>query len=322
MNFANESKMELDIYVDEIEPERDCNFIILGALFVPKNKKEELYAEILNIRCQNDKNNLWSSDFDYCSNKNNCKQEWHNMNNCEVHFSDIRDGRVNRSLIKISKSWLKNYCNNNQKYFTNVLYINLDNLDVSFFGDSTVNANIYNKFLRTLINYGLKCFFSKYDKIVINNIFYDEKTDLERHYFFNTCNLNRISYESSKNIVFESRVIFIKSEHKEEEKYPNDSHFIQLIDLIIGSIRHNLFRISDSKNKDEVARIIRPLLNKIRQNYFDSDKLKVSFFPQNKIQTVNDLNNEETYQRNDEFYHLDSFRFKLPEQSTTLGAWM
>ena len=92
--------------------------------------------------------------------------------------------------------------------------------------------------------------------------------------------------------------------------------------MIIGSIRHNIFRISESNNKDEVARIIRPLLNKIRQEYFCSDRLKVSFFPKNRIQTVTDLNNEETYQRNDEFYHLDAFDFKLPEQSTTLEAWM
>lgn len=320
--FEKESKIELDIYIDEIEPEHNCNYIILGALFVPRDNKDKIFAEIFNIRCQNDQYDKWHDDFNSCPFKERCKKEWHDMDNCEIHFTDIREGRVNRSMIKISKSWLKNYCDNNQKYFTNVLYISLDNLDVSFFGDSSINSNIYNKFLRTLINYGLKCFFSIYDKIIIKNIFYDEKTDLERHYFFNSSNLSKIAYESSKNIIFENKVIFLKSDHKEEEKYPEESHFIQLIDIIIGSIRHNLFRISESDNKDDVARIIRPLLNKIRQEYFCSDKLKVSFFPKNRIQTITDLKNEETYQRNDEFYYLDSFNFKMSEQSTTLGAWM
>ena len=95
-----------------------------------------------------------------------------------------------------------------------------------------------------------------------------------------------------------------------------------MIDLIIGAIRHNIFRISDSKKKDEVARKIRHLLNKLGQKYFDSSILRVSFFPKNKIQKVKDLFGKDSSLRKDEFYHLDSFNFKLAEQSTTLNGWL
>jgi len=38
--FAKESRIELEIYFDEIEPDkRNCNYITMGALFVPSNNK-------------------------------------------------------------------------------------------------------------------------------------------------------------------------------------------------------------------------------------------------------------------------------------------
>ena len=251
-----------------------------------------------------------------------CKLYWHNMNNVEVHFTDIKDSRVNKSLIEISKSWLKQFSNNNKTIFANVLCIDINNLDSSYFGDESKKANIYNRFFRTVIDYGLKTYFGKYDKIFIKNIFYDKKNELERHYFFNYRNLEKLSYDSSKNIEFTNKIIFVESDHKAEENYPNESHFIQLIDLIIGAIRHNIFRISDSTNKDEVARKIRPLLNKLKWEYFNSSILRVSFFPKNKIQKVKDLFGKDSSFRNDEFYYLDSFNFKLAEQRTTLNRWL
>jgi hypothetical protein len=39
--FAKESRIELEIYFDEIEPELNCNYIIMGALFVPSSNKKQ-----------------------------------------------------------------------------------------------------------------------------------------------------------------------------------------------------------------------------------------------------------------------------------------
>ncbi len=320
--FAKERKIELEIYVDEIEPERNCNYITIGALFVPSSNKKTIFDQLLNVRCLNENNNKWYNKFDSCPIKDECKKEWHDMNNVEVHFTDIRDGRVNKSLIEISKSWLKQFSNNNKTIFANVLCIDLNNLNSSFFGDESKKANIYNKFFRTVIDYELKTYFRGYDKIIIKNIFHDKKNELERHNFFNYRNLEKLSYENSKNIKFANRIVFVNSDHKKEENYPDESHFIQLIDLIIGAIRHNILRISDSKKKDEVARKIRHLLNKLRQKYSDSSILRVSFFPKNKIQKVKDLSGKDSSLRKDDFYHLDRFNFELAEQSTTLNGWL
>lgn len=318
--FAKESRIELEIYFDEIGPEQKCNYVIIGALFVPCNNKKELFAQFMNIRCLNENNNEWYNQFDSCPYKNKCRKDLHDMNDVEVHFADIKDSRVNRSLIEISKTWLKQF-SNNKKMFANILYIDLNNLDASFFGGENKKANIYNKFFRTVINYGLKTYFRIYDKIILKNIFYDKKEELERHYFFNYRNLEKLKYESSGNVEFLNKIIFVDSDHKKEEKYPKESHFIQLVDLIIGSIRHNIFRISNSKKKDDVARKIRPVLNKLRENYLDSSILRVSFFPKNKIQKVKDLFDKDSSLRKDEFYYLDNFNFGLSEQATTLEAW-
>ena len=55
--FAKESKIELKIYVDEIEPELNCNYITIGALFVPSNNKKTIFAQLLDVRCLNENNN-------------------------------------------------------------------------------------------------------------------------------------------------------------------------------------------------------------------------------------------------------------------------
>lgn len=320
--FNKGREIELEIYFDEIEPDKTkCSYIIMGALFVPSENKKTIFTHLMDTRCLNSNGNEWYLDYDSCPIKGTCKKEWHNMDNTEIHFTDIKDGRVNNSLIEISKSWLKQFSNNNKKIFSNILGIDLNNLDSSFFGDE--KANIYNKFFRTVIDYGLKTYFNKErNKIIIKNIFYDKKEELEGHYFFNYKNLEKLSFESSKNIEFPDKIVFVNSDHKDEENYPDESHFIQLIDLIIGAIRHNIFRISNSTKKDEVARKIRPLLNKLKENYFDSSILRVSFFPKNKIKTDKNLSGEYSPLRSDEFYYLNSFDFKLPVQDTTLYGWI
>lgn len=94
--FAKESRIKLELYFDEIESDkRNCNYITMGALFVPSNNKKTIFAQILNARCLNTENDKWYEIYDSCPNNVNCKLYWHNMNNVEVHFTDIKDSRVN-----------------------------------------------------------------------------------------------------------------------------------------------------------------------------------------------------------------------------------
>ena len=311
---------EVEIFFDEIEPEKECNYLILGALFIHSKDKKKVIETLLNLRCQNSKKGLWDLNYSSCPNKSNCKEIWHNMNNTEIHFNELRRSRSSKSQVGISKSWLNFFIE--KRLNVSILYIDLNKLDISFFGDEKVNINIYNKFFRTIINYGLKCFFSSYDKIEVKNIFYDKKDELERHSFFNNFNFNKITYESKGDIKITGKILFIESDHKLEKNYKSESHLIQLIDIILGAVRQNMFYISKDKLKGEISRMIRGRLVELQREYWSLDYFKVSFFPKNRIKSVTDLQRNETYERNDEFCSLMDLELKMPAQETNLSNWI
>lgn len=320
MDKINKNEVEIEIFFDEIEPEDECNYLILGALFIQTKNKEKILKELLDLRCQNDKNNSWSEKSLSCPNKENCKEIWHNINNTEIHFNKLREGRKNKFQIAIFKSWL-NFFIEKKLINISILYLDLNKLDTSFFGDQSVNSNIYNKFFRTIINYGLKCFFGGYDRINVKNIFYDKKGELERHSFFNSLNFNKLVYETKDNINLLGKIIFIDSDHKIEKLYTKESHLIQLIDLVLGVVRQNIFYISKDQLKCDISRIIRSKLNELKKEYWSLSYFKISFFPKNEIKSVLDLQNNQTYERNDEFYSLENIELKMPSQKTTLKEW-
>jgi len=299
LNKKNEA--EIEIFFDEIEPEKNCNYLIIGALFLNTKDKEKIIKTIMDFRL----------------NKNN---EICNLSNTEIHFNKIRKSRSSHRQKEISKCWL-NFFINDFRIMSAHLYVNMNKLDTSFFGNENVKANIYNKFFRTIINYGLRCFFHSYDSIKINNIFYDKKGDLERHSFFNNFNFDKLKYGTKDNIELFGKIIFVDSDHKIEKDYPDESHLIQLIDLVLGAIRQNIFYVSQDELKNELARILRPELNKLKKEYWCLKYLKVSFFPQNEIRSVTDLEKNETYERKDEFGSLMDFELKMPSQATTLAKW-
>ena len=318
--LSQKNETEIEIFFDEIEPEKNCDYLILGALFINTKDKDSIINKLLDYRCQNSKNNRWNTNYASCLNKENCKELYHKLNNSEIHFSAIRKNGASKSEITISKNWLNFFINDSRLRSVN-FYINMDKLDTSFFGNENVKANIYNKFFRTIINYGLKCFFKSYDKIKIKNIFYDKKGELERHSFFNNFNFDKLKYETQENIELLGKIIFIDSDHKIEKNYSNESHLIQLIDLILGTIRQNIFYVSKDELKNEISRVIRPELNKLNKKYWSLKYLKISFFPKNKIKIVNDLENNETYERKDEFYSLEDLKLDMPSQAITLEKW-
>ncbi len=47
-------------------------------------------------------------------------------------------------------------------------------MDISKFGTKKIHENMYNKFFRTTINYGLKSFFEN-KKVIVENVFHDKE---------------------------------------------------------------------------------------------------------------------------------------------------
>src|SRR3989344_9572768 len=101
-------KIEIEIFADEIITPSDFNhkkrnYLIIGILFVPVNKKKILLKNLTDGRCLFSKNKTWVWKHSDCPFKQECKKEWHDLNNTEIHHEDIRKARASKSLIDISK---------------------------------------------------------------------------------------------------------------------------------------------------------------------------------------------------------------------------
>jgi hypothetical protein len=292
--------VEIEIFADEIICPIDFNNKtrnILGicCFFIPVNTKKEIVNQLLRRRCLNLSNVNWNYDFNNCPNKKNCKEEWHKSNDCEIHNQNIRSARASNSLKTISKEWIKYFIEKNKAGKSirfNILFIELDKMDISKFGDSKIHENMYNKFFRTTINYGLKSFFNN-SKVIVKNVFHD-KGSMEKHSYFPYLNLHKLEDEIPEVATFENKnIIFTDSNHKnyswESKSLYNESNLIQFVDLILGNISQCLFNLSNDRLKKENASLIYPLVERLitkSKNYNSSwnyiNKQNISLFPKSK----------------------------------------
>lgn len=298
------STAEIEIYSDEIVVTDSYNkkFIGICCLFIPTDKKKYLINILLNKRCLFSKNKQWILEHSNCVFSKDCKLNWHKGNSCEIHHKNIKKSRASYSQIEIAKKWLKyliekNKQNKNQIYF-NILYIDLDTLNIEYFGKEKTHENIYNKFFRTAIRYGVKSFFGNFHKVLIKKVCHD-KGSMEFHNYFPNLNLSKVD-DLAKNIIVEDKNIhFLDSNHniylKNEELY-QESQLIQYTDLLLGSISQNIFYSSDDTLKKEIAMIIRPLVDELLKNTYNKNsslnyygKQHIGFFPRNKVENVKQL---------------------------------
>lgn len=303
------STAEIEIYSDEIVIPKDFNsknrnFICIGCLFVKTNKKGALINKITSQRCLNKENSRWVWNYSECPFSKDCRLEWHTNNSTEIHHTDIRKARATNSQITITKRWLNYIIEQNkqdkEQVFFNILYLDLDKLEIKNFGKEKIHENIYNKFFRTAISYGVKAFFGNFQKVVIKRVYHD-KGSMEFHKYFPYLNLLKLDGLLSKDVVIEdTRVHFLDSNHnyyiKNGEALYEESQLIQYTDLIIGSITQNIFYISDDSLKKEIAMIIRPLVERLlkrprnrNSSYRYYGRQKISFFPKYRIENSNTL---------------------------------
>lgn len=330
---------EIEIYADEIVLPWDFNnhkrnFIGIGCLFVPLPKKNNLLSRLLNSRCLYKTNNVWVWDYKLCpfstSMEGRCKEQWHEQNMCEIHHTNLRSSRSSNSQKEISRNWI-NYLleNNKERYnevYFNILFIDLDILEIDRFGTEKVHENIYNRFFRTAIIYGIKAFFSN-KKVIIKKIYHD-KGNMERHDYFPYLNLKRLDNElDSKVMVEDTDIAFIDSDHRNYLNQKNElveaSQLIQFIDLLIGSITQNIYYLSDDVLKKEMAMQLRPLVERLLEkpsntkssyNYFG--RQHISFYPkyyiENSIKYLSTFNLEEIQKDRTDMFHTDKKIEMLP----------
>jgi hypothetical protein len=273
------SIVELEIYADEIITPRDFNgttknWLGIGCLFVPSSKKKSILSNLIDSRCLFGENENWVWDYSSCSSSVNnggkCKEQWHRQNMCEIHHHELKSSRSSNSQKVIAKRWinflLRNGKRNRGDIYFNILFIDLERLQISCFGTDKVHENIYNRFFRTAIDYGIKSFFSN-KKVVIKKVFHD-KGSMERHTYFPYSNLNKLDLSLPNNAeIADKEVMFVDSDHRnylmKKDCLVEASHMVQFIDLILGSVAQNIFYLSDDSLKKEIATLIRPLVESL-----------------------------------------------------------
>lgn len=119
---------------------------------------------------------------------------------------------------------------------------------------------------------------------------------MENHGYFPFLNLMKLDLNLGKYALIEDKdVAFIDSDHKNYLKGNNnlleESHFIQLIDLFIGSIAQNIFYLSEDRLKKELAMLVRPLVKRLLESpnnpnssYHYYKKQHISFFPKYSVE--------------------------------------
>lgn len=278
------SEIHLELYVDESK-QREYNEALITYIMImaiPTESKNSLYNQINNARCLSEEKNVFSN----C--KNNCK--YHNGNNREIHYSEIRNDRV---LLEIASRWidilLKNNLYNEKNIFFNILGINETNLNFENFGNEKQYGNMYCRFFRTNILRLLRMF-DKYDKIVIDRIYHDKTNEMEAHPYFKTnaiknIQLRELMKEEAKISFSTNYIKFIDSNHN--EGLPIESQFIQFVDVLLGSITNAIHNSATNINKRKLTEKIYPLVSEIlnkngKQCFNCFNKQCISFFPKYK----------------------------------------
>ena len=254
--------IQLDVYCDEVKDEvvhdpvldRYDNWTHLALLLVPADAKPKLVHELSSRRCLSD------TPQDYTACTAGCR--FHEGNNTEVHFTEVKD----TTKFKIAGKWLDFLLDGNRQqlglvYFY-ILGLNLANLDLSRFGSDRPEDNAYNRFFRTALLKSAKGYFHRYDGIVFRNVFHD-KGSIETHWCFPWHAIRFIQRNDPKCSFARSQVTFLNSDHREADGHPIDSQLIQFVDLILGSACNCLHRRKTSDHKGALAEKFRPLLKRL-----------------------------------------------------------
>lgn len=284
--------IELSIYCDEIKKEKNSkgeNWSYMGMLLIPVNKKNDAL------------------------NKLNLKRDEVGYSN-ELHFRNLSNfsyAKIYNRKTRLAKEWIKILLEDasDKIFYFNILGIYTDNLCWDYFGTKKRDRsnNAYNRFFRSLLKSSLNYFFPK-KKIIVANIFHDEESSLQYHKYFDWHSIFKLSSEI-ENIEFANEYIaFINSDHRKEVNYPNDSHFIQLVDLILGSFRQSFDNTCKKDGCKEVAQDFSRLLSKMikaptnpRSRYGYFRKYSFSFFPSQKLNSKELLDERE--RRNSKFFN-------------------
>lgn len=280
-NSIIEKQIEVNIYADEAM-DRKCpysgnnwHYICL----IVERLDKPLLDDIVNLRHKNqnptDPNYQQSPYF----NKNNKIIHWTNLgsadekNICQRWFNYILD--PNKSA---------------DKFYCYILGLNESFLNQDEFDKKQKFNSIYNRFFRTAISYGLKCFFGG-KKIIVKNI-YHEQGQQQHHEYFSWHPIDKLGKEESDVFSFENDTIsFLTKDHNQDPK----SVILQLCDCFLGAVVNIIHGLkspdsSRSKLKSELLKSLCELVNRMvtephnESSYQHKNRIMIRFFPKEKTE--------------------------------------
>jgi len=306
--------VELNIFCDEIWDEKDKkgnSWICFATLFVPVESQQAFGKALLNCRCK---------EFgDYAR----CQRECTRRKNHDsvVTYKNLNAGQK----ADIAERWINFLYSNNENnsgyIYLKIFGINISYLDSTYFGSCgrEVYKNIYSRFFRSCIEGGIKFYFGKKAKVVVNTV-YHHKGNQQNYQNFDCANINELI--KSNRITFKNpTIIFLDENHRTERKFIFEKNFIQFTDLILGSVFNAMHLRSNNENKLRISGKLVPLLKKMMEGKYGF-RQSISFWPKRRlnskikkeVQTKLNGFSEEKFSE-DLFYSKKNILLKSPEQN-------
>ena len=232
----------------------------------------------------------------------------------EIHFKELKDPSEGTYGAKtaVATRWVNRILRDHEKMFHfYLLGLNLSNLQHSAFGTGREkHRNVYNRFFRSAVAYTLKAFFGSHRPIKVSEIFHD-RNDMDKDDLFDWHTIWKLS-SPDEGITFASdRIQFIDSDHEKEVNFPQDSHFIQLVDVLAGAISHCLDDRNTKAGCREVAECLLPLVERLtdparhrnpNSQYRYHRRISVGFFPDTRL-TLRQL--QDPFERVHSSFYID-----------------
>lgn len=214
----------------------------------------------------------------------------------EMKYKDVK---INSGKYRVAMKWIDFICegflsHSDCKFFINILGIDIEKLNYSFFGaenESEKYYHPYNRFFRTVIKSSWSHFFKNQNvNYVIRRVFHDTEGVLETQQPYFKIQLKKAFEEDNGLKIMDKEIKFVNSNPDEEKYYKNYSYFIELIDLILGvvSFAYDYKYDYDKVNaqKLEARKNMALKLNEILHQIFEKKaylkNFDVSFFPTNE----------------------------------------
>ncbi len=310
----NQKRMQVEVFADETWVGKK-NYLGIGCVYVKSSEKARCIRDLLDCRCLHSQNKKWTWSFSDCPTKGICSIAKHAQDDAIIHFNDIRASR-SRDKFKVAKRWLNYFRSSRSPLFFKLIILDLQKLSLEKFGDDTVWGNIYNRFFRSNLIYGLKAFFHANQRPVdLQRVYQHHGAMQESHPYFPIYNLHKLDdLEIHGLIVRDYSVNFIDQDHRAipDIEAKGNSQLIQFTDLLIGASCQVIFNTSMDTAKLQVAQEIKPLV--VNQSKYP--RLHISIFPENPICISHNITGDLVEEIHHAGQFTSHFKIKMPEYST------